>query len=301
MLIVEHQQAYDRLLLSIRHWATTNETVIAILVVGSRAARDSTLDAFSDLDLILFVENSSSLINQSSWFEDIGRMWLSNLTQTGKGHPEWVVLFSVGLKVDFIIVEANKSDQLEEIINESGYQFVLARGFTISYKRNSILLSAEHFELEQSEISIPASIIGFKNSIDEALLICYQVTRHAVRNDLWRASQALAELRSKLLVLIEWQSKKAGAGEHKIWYEGRNIVQWADPIIVSDLPALFPGFSQQHLLHSVQATLDIVRYLATSIEESTGENLLTSGRRKVMNMIVTICERSSDTLPGSSV
>lgn len=297
MRTFKHFLEYDRLQATIRDWGQNNREIIGILIIGSRAKPNPLTDRLSDLDLIVFTDDSSKFIEDSSWIAKIDKPWLSILSQTERGDPEWVVIFYGGLKADFVFSEAAADSNVDQLVQETVYRFVLDQGYTILYEKNSSKPYPRYYEPADANQSSTVTAISPKGSIDEVLYYGYQVTRYAARNDLWRASQSFAELRNRLLILIEWQTQKTGGANLLIQYEGRNILQWVDPIIKPDLEKLFPGFSQPQLLQGVEDSLKVLEYLASTISEGNEETLPYSEQRELINFIRSIGLEFSGGLP----
>ena len=63
---------YERLETGISNWAKEQDPVRAAVVIGSRAREDRTPDAWSDLDLMLFVTDPQRYVEDTSWLAAFG-------------------------------------------------------------------------------------------------------------------------------------------------------------------------------------------------------------------------------------
>ena len=57
-------------------WARTQEPIRALVVTGSLARDDGTVDAFSDLDLQVIADDCDAFIRDDGWLDDIGEVWI---------------------------------------------------------------------------------------------------------------------------------------------------------------------------------------------------------------------------------
>lgn len=289
MVFPNHLRQYDHLKLTIRNWAATHNNVAAILIVGSRSDPELDPDMFSDLDLILFVDDPSEFVSSSSWIEQINPTWLSVLSQTGRGHPEWTILFAEGIKADLIFVESGKYRNLAELIENSGYQFVIAKGYSILYAKESTSESSPLFSGKRQKSVYQGSSEIVSNTVDKALILGYQVARYGARGDLWRAFQTYSDFKSVLLRLFELQAREHGKHDDEIGYDGHDIMEWIDPEIGLKIPELFPGFEQNLLLSSLRTALDLIRFTVGALDKKSADTGLASGQKSAMILIEEIC------------
>jgi aminoglycoside 6-adenylyltransferase len=114
-------------------WARAQEAVRAAIVIGSYARLDHPADEWSDLDLILFIDNPSPYVSNPTWLEAFGEIWLAVCERTGRGDPEWDVVYAGGDKLDWVLVDVagSSATDLHGWLETSPYRFVLERGVRI--------------------------------------------------------------------------------------------------------------------------------------------------------------------------
>ncbi len=129
------EAAYTALENNIRTWALERAEVQAVIVVGSRARKSHSADAFSDLDLILYVDEVSSLAQDDQWLAQFGEVWAASLDPAGAGSAEWLVLYAGGLKADFYLSPLRRPQggllSLEQILTDTPHEEVLRRGLRV--------------------------------------------------------------------------------------------------------------------------------------------------------------------------
>ncbi len=96
---------YDQLIERLVAWANTRRDIRAVVVVGSRARADETLDDWSDLDIMLMARNPESYLTTASWLENIGESWLTCefVAPTGQQRVR-IGRFEGDTQIDFVVV-----------------------------------------------------------------------------------------------------------------------------------------------------------------------------------------------------
>lgn len=262
---------YEQLEASLVTWARSRPDLLAIIVVGSRARVDHSADEWSDLDLVLFTTNPRAYVSQADWREQLGPVWLSLLNETGRGDPEWLVLFAGGLKVDFVVAalpaDAGSSLSVQQMLEASPYQLIFRRGVRVLYDRAAgqvpLILAAP------AGASPAHPTPGeFLTTVSQALLAAIRVAKLLRRGELWGAKQQCdCDLKQCLLTMLEWHARATKGRETDTWHEGRFLEEWADPRAVAALPDTFAAYYREDLWRALFATLDLFRWLARETAE----------------------------------
>ncbi len=100
----------------------------ALLVVGSQARSDVPADRWSDLDLVLIVDDPEPYAEDSNWVAEFGRPVLTFLEDTPVGQRERRVLYESGEDVDFPLFPVTALELLEQSENVAQ---LLARGYRV--------------------------------------------------------------------------------------------------------------------------------------------------------------------------
>lgn len=88
-------------------WAEGEEAVRAVLLTGSRASPDRTIDRFSDYDVALLLEDPSELEREGGWIEEFGPVLVSlseSYEALGGEVASRLVQYRDGTKIDFSLV-----------------------------------------------------------------------------------------------------------------------------------------------------------------------------------------------------
>lgn len=250
-------RTYAALVAAITAWAQSRPDIHAVVLAGSYARAEGTPDAWSDLDLVLFVVDPSAFVANASWLHRFGEVLAPRLHDTGRGTPEWLVLYGNGTKADFMFVAG--SGDLPQMLAAFPYQDVLRRGVRVLVDKTP---SAGQ-PLPSLEPLPPAqpSASEFANTVYAVLIAADKTARLLCRGDLWRAKLLCdAEIKGHLLAMLAWHAQARGS--HDTWYDGRFLDVWADPRALGALPATFALYDPDDLWRALEATLDLFGWLA---------------------------------------
>ncbi len=250
---------FSRLETTIVAWAAGQDDIRAIVIVGSRARSNHPADAWSDLDLIVFTTTAAAYTADAAWLAAWGGVEAPALSLAGV-LPEWLVLMSGGVKVDVAIAVADGS--LAEMLARFPFQDVLARGLRVLVDKTA---SHGHpLPPFAPRLPRPPSAFEFENACFGFLVAADKTARLLRRSDLWRAKMLCdGDLKSRLLTFLEWQAQAGHGLDEDTWYDGRFLVEWADPAALSALPATFAAYSGADLWRALRASTALFRRLAT--------------------------------------
>jgi aminoglycoside 6-adenylyltransferase len=246
---------YDTIEQEICAWAKERDDVQALVVIGSRARTSYPADAWSDLDLILFVTNPEAFSKDAAWLSQFGEIWLQTSKMTGIGDPEWLVLYAEGLKVDFLLAPVTGS--LVEMLYGPKYLFVTRRGVRVLLNKQG----EENLEIppdwRYEEWRRPTEA-DFTAVLNQFWLSAFRAATMLRRSELWRAKMIIdSDLRQMLLDLLEWQAKAVNGDDYEIWHDGRFLQEWADPQATKALPEIFAQFDKTGSSHALLQMIDL--------------------------------------------
>jgi aminoglycoside 6-adenylyltransferase len=253
-------------------WAAARPELLAGVVVGSRARPERSADQWSDLDLIIFTTVVEVFTQDGAWLEEFGVLWASWLSKTGSGYPEWFALYAGGLKFDIAFVPVLPADgsSLDQLLVGFAHQDVLQRGIRILFDKTGNTTSASEYTAQLPIAGSPTHE-EFRSAINLFWITATRTIKHIQRGDLWRAKQACdGELKACLLGMLEWHTYAVYVPQHDVWYDGRDLSEWADPRALEDLPHTFAAYNQSSLHQALFATLDLYQWLARETADSLG-------------------------------
>ena len=238
-------------------WATHRSDIQAILLIGSLARADHPADEWSDVDLILFADDSEVYAGNGAWLSAFGKVLVSVFERHQSGDGEWLVLFADGLKADFYVTPG--AEDLTSVIAEASYNFVIRRGAEVLYSRPNTEIELPPVCLEP--VAQP-DMSEFLAMVQAVLMNGQKMAKFTRRGDLVRAKLVLESLmRPALLTMIGWHAQALFGSERDTWYNGRYLSEWADPRVLLALPNTYGGYSAEETWHSLFGTLILFRWL----------------------------------------
>ena len=261
------------------------DAIQAVLLIGSRARRESPADGLADLDLLLFVLDTAEFIPMADFVASVGHIWLADFSYTGRGDPEWMVVYEGGLKVDYIFTTILPGQTLQENLASTPYQIILPRGFRVLMDKTASQGQVA-LDLDAINESAHPTAIEFQAANDTFLLEASKVAKFIQRWDMWRAKDGCDNgLKKRLLTMIEWHAKAKFGLVHDTWYHGRYLDQWADPGVVAALPETFAAYETADLQRALQATLTLYDQLALETAAKLGFQYPTDGQMAAFNWL----------------
>ena len=70
---IKYQVIMDKLV----DWGNSSDKLSAIIIVGSYAREDHGADEYSDLDVLLFVNDADYFLSSDQWLGNIGKFYVS--------------------------------------------------------------------------------------------------------------------------------------------------------------------------------------------------------------------------------
>ena len=274
----------ELLMASIADWARERDDLRAAIVVGSQARTEVPSDAWSDLDVGLFVDDPSRLADDETWVETFGRPVLTFLEPTAFGNRvERRVLYETGEDVDFPLIEA---PTWREFASTPEARTVLARGYRILYDELGIG-DALTVEPPPSEPSSPDSA-AFRQLASDFWYHALWAAKKLRRGEVLIAKGCTdGYLKARLVTLLEWHARAVDPAVDT-WHEGRFIERWADPGALAALERAYAHYDLRDVARALWETIDLWQ----GVEEEVARRLgLESGldhaelRRRVAEVV----------------
>lgn len=252
----------------LRAWAQQAGNIQCALILGSQAREELTGDEWSDLDVLLLVDDPRALLQSDAWLAFLGEVvcvivdeesldWLC-LTWSVKR-----VLFADNRAVDFSILPYERAGDVLAVNAE-----VHAQGYRVIYDAHAGGTAAR----------VEAALVGFKDNpprvptieelqraVGELLFHLVYACKKIKRGELWVAVSCINRSVSgrRLLQLIEFQAASSGAGPGRIRYGGRFLEQRIPADVLAQLPGCFATYDAADAVrcagHLIEFTERLVR------------------------------------------
>ena len=256
----------DLIAAAIAEWAREREDVRAAVVVGSQARSDVPADRWSDLDVLLFVDDPGLLAADAGWVGGFGTPVLTFLEPTALGDRlERRVLYETGEDVDFPLIETGAWRELSAF---PGAAAVISRGYRILYDELGL-------EAVLSDVSPPeASRLPDSDALTElASDFWYHAlwtARKLRRGEVFTAKECLdGYLKSRLVTLLVWHARALDPAVDT-WHDGRFLERWADPGALLALEAAYARYDLRDVARALWATIDLWQGLEEEVASRLG-------------------------------
>jgi aminoglycoside 6-adenylyltransferase len=244
---------------NIKNWADHDETIRAVLVVGSQARRDHPADDLSDLDLILFSSKPERHTQDDAWLRTFGDLWVAILDQTGDGAAEWLTIYASGEKVDLALYHVDELSTAA--LERSNWHSVCERGVYVLVDKDAQAADVLPKEFG-SPTTLPPSADEFEMEVKRFWYEVAVVAKFIKRRELWASYERDLKVKRQLRQLIEWQAQAHG---RDTWHDGRFMMEWADTQIYTRLRDIFFQFDAAESWQALLESMNLFRELAQQL------------------------------------
>jgi aminoglycoside 6-adenylyltransferase len=256
--------SYDQLTQRIATWAHQDPDVRAALVIGSRARTDHPADAWSDLDILLFVRDPDVYVRSADWVAGFGPVWLT-FTECTPGGGAWErrVLFEGGLDVDFALNPAQWLEHMAAHGLVPEMADVIRRGVRVLADKDGLAANILQLPLPNVPPFHQPTDSEFLSVVSDFWYHSLWSAKHLRRGELWWAKAGCDwKLKGLLQQLLEWHAHAVQGAQRDTWMRGRFLEEWADPHAVAQLSTVFAHYDRQDIARALWATMELFRWLA---------------------------------------
>ncbi len=247
-------------------WAAGREDVRAAFLVGSQARAETPADEWSDVDLVLVVDDPRPYLAEAEWVWAFGEPVLTFVERMAiRDGFERRVLYEDGQDLDVAVLAAAG---IEGWLGDPEGARVLARGFRLLH--DTLGLGER---LAAAAAKPPPTRVPVQADLDE---LSADVWYHALwaakklrRGELWTAKECVdGYLKARLLTLLGWHAR-AGDPGRDTWHGGRFVERWADQRWQRVLRQAFAAYEPEDVARALWTTVN----LWSQVERETAERL----------------------------
>jgi aminoglycoside 6-adenylyltransferase len=251
----EIAQSYKQLEQNFLAWAGGQENIRAAVVIGSRARTDHPADEWADLDIILLVNDMQPYVEDATWVEQIGEVWLTFVERTGDGNSwERRVLYAGGYDVDFAFIPTAWLSQLDGPPPDAANSF--GRGFRVLLDKDGIGPRLRLDEVHREPPPPPAAA-EFLNVVNDFWYHTLWSAKHLRRGEIWWAKGCVdGHLKWLLQCMLEWHAQASRPGTDT-WLRGRFFEELADTQAVQALGEAFARYNAEDIWRALFRTIEI--------------------------------------------
>lgn len=263
--------SYDKLIKRISAWAQKRHDIRAAVILGSRARVEAPADEWSDLDIILVVENPGYYLGNTDWLKAIDEIKILFLEHLPLGSGiERRVLFQCGLDVDFNFASPEQVRQTFKEEQNPMAKALYGRGYRVLFDKDGIVPPFSP-PAENPVVSRMLTPAEFDQDVNDFWYHTVWTAKKLCRGELWTAMRCCdVYMKSLLLKVIECHAQVKNGPQYDTWFGGRFLEQWADPRIVKGLPKAFARYDKTDIRRALLATMDMYRWVTREIAEKRG-------------------------------
>jgi len=248
-------------------FAAYESKIIAAIVIGSRARSDRPADVYSDLDLIVIVEDPAFFLETDGWLRRIGEFHVSFVEDTIGGAKERRVLFEVGLDVDFVFLP--ESEARDALRNPEAVG-ILQRGYRVVMDKGGFSALLPPADASPPPATLPDEA-GFGHCTNDFWYHAVWTAKKLLRGELWMAKSCLdGYMKHRLLWMMECHARAMQGPQCDTWHAGRFLDTWADAATKWALRDVFAHYDAQDIKRALFATMALFRRLAAESAEKLG-------------------------------
>lgn len=258
---------YDAILDRLVQWGQKQGDVQALLVIGSQARTDTPADAFSDLDLVVCVDDPEIYLYQDDWLRPVGDFFISFLEDTLDGARERRILFDGALDVDFVF----RTRAAFEALGQSGQgQSILARGYRVLVDKMGMAEMLRGCSTGQLACE-PLSESAFVNLANDFWYHVIWSAKKLLRGELWTAKGCVdSYLKNRLRQVMECHAQALHGPGYDTWHDGRFLDGWAEDWVVQGLSNCYAHYEQADVKAALRATAALFHQVALEAADRMG-------------------------------
>ena len=250
---------------AVADWARKQDDVRALLVVGSHARTDTPADRWSDLDLILIVDDPGPYAEDPSWVGEFGRPVLTFLEDTPVGQRERRVLYETGEDVDFPLFPVTALERLDRSENAA---HLLARGYRVLVDRIGLQERLARVAAPVGQLSKPTQG-DYTELASDFWYHALWAAKKLRRGEVFTAKGCLdGYMKDRLVTLLEWHARAVDPSVDT-WHAGRFVEGWADPGALAVLEKAYAYYDVRDVARALWETVDLWQ----GLEQEVGARL----------------------------
>jgi len=246
-------------------WASEREDIRALLVVGSQARAKVPADRWSDLDIVLIVDDPEPYAEDPSWVREFGQPVLTFLEDTPVGQRERRVLYETGEDVDFPLFPVTALELLEQSENAAN---LLARGYRVLIDKIDLAERLARVAATAEQPSAP-NRREYTDLASDFWFHALWAAKKLRRGEVLTAKGCLdGYMKDRLLTLLEWHARALDPSVDT-WHAGRFVERWADPGALAALEKAYAYYDVRDVARALWETIDLWQ----GLEEETASRL----------------------------
>ena len=268
------ESKYRDIIEQIITWSEKDPNIESAIIIGSQVQNEKLADEWSDLDVMLLVNDPLVLLSENRWLEQFGSPVCAFNEVTVLYFVEWNwvvkrVLFDDNHDVDFSILPYDQLDSVLSVNKE-----IISKGYHVIHDSDENLV--DH-KIQTLIKNMKEKVIPFPtqselcNDIDDILFHIIWVYKKTKRRELWVAVTTINNhIRDLLLKLIETHNQSVTKRSSSVMYDGRFLEGRTDREIIEKLRHCFSKYDENDAANTLSHIFDFVYSMSKQIFAENG-------------------------------
>ncbi len=244
-------------------WARSNAAIRAVVITGSLARDDNSVDEYSDLDVQIIARDISAYTADDSWLDALGEVWIR--FPLNEDLPYRLVWFAGGYKVDFQFIRV---DQIRAELDSAALSDEYQRGYIVALDKDELfgcLPSSPRIFLSPPSPRAKEVLAAINEFWFEAI----HVAQFIRRREFWVVKYRDWTMKEDLLRLLEWHARATGK-DVNTWLLGKRIMDWADEDAAEAIRQIWASWDPADLWRGLLIQLELFRRLSRELSQALG-------------------------------
>ena len=269
-------------------WARGEEAIRALVVTGSLARADDSIDEYSDLDVQVITRDTQAYTADDSWLEALGEVWIR--FPLFEDAPFRLVWFAGGSKVDFQFISA---DRIQAETSAGALSHEYQRGYLVALDKDGLFGG-----LPPSPRIFPAPPAPSANdvlaTINEFWFEAIHVAQFIRRREFWVVNYRDWTMKEDLLRLLEWHARARHQEGINTWLLGKHIEKWADDEAVAAIEEIWTRWEARDLWRGLLIQLQLFRRLSRELCDALGIDYSDATHKEIERYIRRLYEEDQE-------
>lgn len=262
----------DETVTRLTRWATGRDDVRAMILTSTRAIPNAEVDAYSDYDVIVVVDEVQSMVDEAGWLADFGEVLITYWDPvrvnpaTGAVSVGSITYYVDGLKIDFSLWSRQ---QLSDVIAGTNDEF--DAGYRVLVDKEFLVVG---LPLPTYRGYVPArpDEPTYVRLITDFLIGVPYVAKYLLRGELLPAKWVLDfDMRFNYLVpMLWWRVECDHAWTLKSGNLGRGLLQHLPEAVAAEFERTFTGADSESNWAALFAMITLFRHVAGEVAELLG-------------------------------
>lgn len=245
-----------------------------VILIGSQVRGGSDADQWSDLDVMLLLNDFRLFLKDNTWVQRFGSVVCAFNYITPLHFVKWDwcvkrVLYDDNRSVDFCVLPY---DQVDDVLAINGA--ILAKGYDVVYDSHPPLLESKIkalLQTVQEETPAIPTEEDLDNAVNDCLFHIIWAFKKIKRKELWVAVNDINEhINNLLLRLIEYHNAAVTQKSTSLMYEGRFLEVRTAGEILDQLRNCFARYDEADAIDTLGHLIDLLAYISKDLYGAYG-------------------------------